>query len=100
MIRGTTPTHIFETDLSTENLKNIQIVYVQGRKIVVEKRYRDCTLDGKKITIRLSQEETLLFDSSQSVEVQLRVLTNGGDALASRIMRVHCRECLSDEVLV
>ena len=99
MIRGTTPTHIFSLPVSAETIKTIRVVYAQNDVIKLTKKNEDCTMSGNSVTIKLTQEDTFLFDDDACVDVQVRVLTNSGDALASRVMRIHCEECLSDEVL-
>ena len=99
MIRGTTPTHIFTLPFGIETIKTIQIIYAQSGAEKLTKSNEDCMLDGNTVTVKLTQEDTFLFDDGVCVEVQVRVLTNGGDALASRVMRVRCEECLSCEVL-
>lgn len=99
MIRGTTPTHIFTLPFGIETIKTIQIIYAQNGAEKLTKSNADCTLEGNTVKIRLTQEDTFKFADDVCVEVQVRVLTTGGDALASRVMRVRCHDCLSDEVL-
>lgn len=99
MIRGTTPTHVFTLPIDVNTLEKIRVIYSQNGREIVTKTEGDCQLDGNKITVKLSQRETLGMKSTANVEIQLRVLTNGGDALASQIMSVTPVRCLSDEVL-
>lgn len=99
MIKGTTPQHIFSLPFSTEMVKTIQITYAQHDVIKLIKGTEDCVFDGNTVSTRLSQEDTFLFEEGVCVEVQVRVLTNGDDALASNVIRVRCAECLSKDVL-
>lgn len=99
MIRGTTPTHIFTLPIEAELIKCAQVIYTQDGGAKLTKDINDCALDGKTLTVRLSQEDTLFFACDRCVRIQVRVLTQAGDALASHVMRVRCEECLSDEVL-
>lgn len=100
MIKGTTPTHIFTLPFDvTENVKEVEIAYAQGNQTKVKKSIADCTMEGRNITTKLTQAETLLFKDGECIEVQIRVLTNAGEVLGSRVMRVHCEKCLTDEVL-
>ena len=99
MIKGTTPTHEFMLPFDTDVIQAIQIIYAQNGETVMTKDKNDCTFDGNKVSVKLKQEETFLFAEDACVEIQVRVLTPAGDALASHVMRVHCDECLSDEVL-
>ena len=99
MIRGTTPTHVFRLPVSADTVKAVRIVYAQNNAVKLQKCNEDCTMEGNTVTCKLSQEDTFLFADGECILVQVRVLTNEGEALASRVMRVHCEECLSDEVL-
>ena len=99
MIKGTTPTHTFTLPFETAMIKSIQITYAQNDAVKLTKGNADCTFEGNTVSVRLTQEDTLLFAEKACVEVQVRVLTIGGDALASNIMRVRCHECLSEDVL-
>jgi hypothetical protein len=99
MIRGTTPTHNFVLPIETEMVQAIQIIYAQKGETVLTKGKGDCTFDGNSVSVKLTQQETFMFSEDEYVEIQIRVLTPAGDALASHIMRVHCDECLSNEVL-
>lgn len=75
MICGTTPTHIFKIPFDTSQLKEIRISYAQDDEVIVEKTTSDCAFEGNKITVTLSQEDTLQFDHRKAVELQMKVLT-------------------------
>jgi hypothetical protein len=96
---GTTPTHIFTLPFNAEMVENVEIVYHQFGKNVLVKDIEDCEMSGNEISVTLTQEETFLFDGSANVEIQLRVVTQNDEALASDIIRVPCYKCLSNEVL-
>lgn len=100
MVRGTTPTHTYTLPFDTSIIKVVEITYAQLDAVIVKKTTDDCTLDGNTVTVRLTQEDTLQFDHRQNVQIQLRVLTKAGDALASEIRRVSVQQCLGNEVLV
>lgn len=72
--RGTTPTHTFELPFDTSLIKDITISYVQREVILFKKRIGDCTFKDNVITLDLSQEETLKFDKSLLLKIQLKVL--------------------------
>ena len=99
MIRGTTPTHTFNIPFDTSMVKEVKILYAQDDVKILEKKNGDCTLAGQSISVTLSQEDTFLFDSKKPVEIQIRVLTLGGDALASIPEKVGVSKCLDSEVL-
>jgi hypothetical protein len=99
MIRGTTPTHVFQLPFETKLLKEVRISYAQDNKIVMEKKTEDCKMEGDTISVTLSQEETLLFSHGSVVELQLKVSTEAGNCLATPIIRKHIDEILNQEVL-
>ena len=53
----------------------------------------------KRISLTLTQDETLLFENGISVDIQIRVLMHDGNVLASKIRRVACERCLCEEVM-
>ena len=100
MFKGTTPTHIFNVGFDTSLIKEVKITYSQRDKEILVKRTEDCEIFQGKITTRLSQEDTFLFESNTITTIQVRVLTTGGDALISELIMVSVGKCLDDEVLV
>lgn len=103
MYRATTPVHTFTLPSETSFYKEIQVMYKQGRKKIV-KHYQNnelpegMTLDGKNVIIRLTQEETLKFDKGK-VNVQIRVMTNADDVMASQKFSIDLDDCYSEDVL-
>ena len=100
MTQGTTPTHVFTLPFSTELIKSARVTYAQKRAVVLIKEDEELIMDGESISVRLTQADTLRFRPDDEVEIQLRILTTAGDALASDIERVSVRRCLDREVLV
>lgn len=99
MRRGTTPTHFFTLPFETDNLSKIRIVYSQNANPIVVKETEDCVMEGNTVTLTLKQEDTLLFDATKFVNIQVRVLTKGNDSLVSNIVSKAVGECLDNEVL-
>ncbi len=99
MIRGTTPTHIFTIPFETELIADLRIIYAQNGEEKIVKKLADCTVDGQTITVTLSQEDTFKFDCSKKVQLQIRVLTYGDEALSTDVMLITVEQCLNDEVL-
>ena len=93
MFRYTTPTHEFITDINPEAWDSFIISYSQAGKIVLEKTEQDdYTIEDKTddpvapgyyLTIKLSQEETALFNPVDSVYIQIRCKYDTGDTFAS-----------------
>lgn len=98
MKQGTTPTHIFELPFETSLIAKVRVLYRQDGKVKLRKEHEECSLNGNTISIRLTQEETLMFDCTSPVEIQLRVITLGGDSLVSDKRLVSNEECFEREV--
>jgi hypothetical protein len=96
---GTTPKHEFTLPFNVDIIQEFKVTYAQNGKIVLEKALADCEAEGNVISLTLTQEETFLFDGGVNVELQARVLTMGGDALASDIRIITAEKCLDTEVL-
>ena len=99
MYRGTTPTHTFDMPFDTSIISKVRIVYAQDSVPIIVKETEDCTFAGTVISVKLSQVDTLALDCSKFVNIQIRVLTMGNDALTSDVIRKSVGECLDDEVL-
>ena len=96
---GATPRHTFTVPFKTDLIKELKITYAQNKKTVLEKYLADCEVEENSVSYSLTQEETFLFDSNTMVEVQVRVLTMGGDAMTSNIHTIRAERCLDREVL-
>lgn len=96
---GTTPRHTFTFPFDTSLIEELKITYAQNKKTVFEKYLADCDVEANSVSYTLTQQETFLFAEGVNVEVQARVLTTAGDALASDIRIVTADRCLDREVL-
>ena len=100
MIRGTTPTHIFNIPLAASEIKEIKITYSQNGSVVLSKKKGDCEIIDNVVTVTLSQEDTFKFNSAMHVKIQMRVMTNTGCVMGSKTMTVSVDDCLDSEVLI
>lgn len=99
MRRGTTPTHTFTLPFAADNVSDALIVYAQSDEEILRKTVSQCNMEGNTLSVDLTQEETFLFDCGKKVQIQVRVLTTVGKALASNIITTDVAKCLSNEVL-
>jgi len=100
MIRkGTTPTQSFVLPFDSSKITAVKITYKQGNDIVLEKRLSDCSIEPDRITVRLSQEDTFKFVNAKPLQIQLRVVTIGGDALATKVYQEQVEQSLDEEVI-
>lgn len=100
MKRGTTPTHTFTLPFDVSLVAKARILYSQNGAPVLTKEGSDITMVDNTLSVKLSQEETFKFDYNKYVEIQVRVLTQTGEVLASNIVPVSVGQCLEEEVLV
>ena len=98
MRRGTTPTHTFTLPFDAEKVSGLSITYVQAGSKVLRKTETDVTIAGNTVTLKLTQAETLKFDTREMVEIQLKIRV-GTDVLVSDIWRVASLRCLDEEEL-
>ena len=99
MIRGTTPTHIFTLPFDVSMVQKIRIIYAQNGTVKLTKTEADCTLEGNTVQVKLTQEDTLAFVAQSAAEIQVRVLTPAGDALASEPRWIGVNRLLENEVI-
>lgn len=101
MIRGTTPTLEFTFPFDTSLIAEMYITITQNGVIVLEKTLSDCKCSGKSASLTLTQEDTLRLEQKlyPKNEMQIRVRTTAGEALASDIMDIHIGRILKEGVI-
>ena len=111
LYRATTPTHTFVFDDNPETaFKTILVSYEQNGAIILEKGKEDMVFGAETdekggpvytASVTLSQREVNLFTANkkQPVYLQIRALTNDGDAKISEIFQFEVQRALNDEVL-
>ncbi len=101
MIRGTTPTLEFTLPFDTSLIAEMYITLTQNGTTTMEKTLSDCNCSGTSVSLTLTQEDTLgLRQQPRSQgEMQIRVRTTAGEALASDIMSVYIGKILKDGVI-
>lgn len=99
MIRGTTPTLEFTIPFDTSELAEAFVTLSQNDTIIIDKALDDCKCDARKLSVRLSQEEMLKLSCDCTTDIQVRVRTKAGDALASDIFKESTDKILKDGVI-
>lgn len=99
MYRLTTPTHRFTFPIDPQTCEIIRITYAQNDKILITKEKPDLSINDNTVTVTLTQEETKIFSSRSTVQVQVRALTFEGKALASPTFTREVGEVLDDGIL-
>ena len=99
MIRGTTPTLEFVLPMDTGQLAEVFVTVSQDGSVVIDKQMKDLDLNGNKLSVRLTQEETLKLKSGCMAEIQIRARAVAGEAIASNIISVSAGRILKDGVI-
>lgn len=106
MFRLTTPTHRFIMDIDPTEWTKFIITYSQHDTIVLEKTDADdheiTVLEPDKIyalDVKLSQEETALFNPKERAYVQIRCQYESGDTFASRRLCFKIDNVTNDTIL-
>ena len=101
MIRGTTPTLEFTLPFDTSLIAEMYITLTQNGTTMLEKTLSDCNCSGTSVSLTLTQEDTLGLQQQPRLqaEIQIRVRTTSGEALASDIMRVYVGRILKEGVI-
>lgn len=108
MIRGTTPTLIFETDIrdTASEIKECQMV-IKSESVTIVKNKIDMEFKDNLIMCTLSETETAMFKQNgegiirvpkpEPVFVQLKATLNNGTVCASRILKSTINAILQEE---
>lgn len=99
IIRGTTPTLEFVLPFDTDNLAEAFVTISQNNVTLVDKPLTACQCKDNKLTVTLTQDETLKLDCNCISEIQIRAKTAGGEAIASNIIRASTGRILKDGVI-
>jgi hypothetical protein len=98
MYRGTTPTLVFRIPYAAALVQGGYVTLAQLGAVQLEKAIgsEGVTLEDERITVTLTQAETLALSTAAQVRIQLRLLLTGGTAVASNIMHVQVEEILKE----
>lgn len=99
MIRGTTPTLEFIIPFDTGQLAEAFVTLSQNEVVVIDKALEECQCDANKLSVLLTQEETLKLQCDCMTEIQIRAKTLEGEAIASQIIKVNTERILKDGVI-
>ena len=101
MIRGTTPTLEFTLPFDTSLIAKMYITITQNGIATLEKTLSDCKCSGTSVSLTLTQEDTLRLQQKpySDGEMQIRVRTIAGEALASNIMSISVGRILKEGVI-
>lgn len=103
IIRGTTPTITvnIRSNIDLTSVSAIWVYIYQQGSIVINKELSQVTINPttKKITIILSQEDTLALRANTGALFQIRLLLNDNIALATPAVNVLIKEVYKDGII-
>lgn len=99
IIRGTTPTNIFNVNVDLTDAEDIIISYAQKGNVVINKTISDIDVTEDALSTTLTQTETLKLDAAYDVDIQIRALFDDGTAIASDIITVDVGKILYEGVI-
>lgn len=99
MKRGTTPQLQFILPFDVSEVQTGFITMVQSGKEIAEKSWDECSKHDKCVIATLNQEETMNLKDGLYAEIQVRVKTKSGLALASDIFKLPVDRILKEGVI-
>ena len=105
LFQGSTPTLEFTTNSPLTDIKQIYITFTQLGQVILEydssnHKYAFEYVQGDiKINLTLTEQDTFLFSPKYDINVQLRIVYNGGAVVASEISTLHMHPALKQEAL-
>lgn len=99
MRRGTTPTHIFETDIDLTAAEEIYLTYRQDTCNILELTMDRMEVTPEQIQVSLTQAETLMFKANKPVYIQMRVKFADESAIASDVINTTTQQILKEGLI-
>ena len=105
MYRLTTPTHRFLMSINPAEWTKFIITYSQHDAIILEKTEADphdievLDMEDYALSIKLSQEETSLFNPNEIAHVQIRCQYESGDTFASEKLVFKINDVINDTII-
>lgn len=96
MRQGTTPT--IQITVNYIDLADMEHIYVVFEQNGLKKSMSDLKIENNVISVILTQEETLSFKNG-NCNIQLRMITYDGIAMASPIKTINVYSVLNKEVI-
>ena len=97
--KGCTAKNTFTVPFEQDDVEVLYITYQQKDKTVLEKTLEDCTFGDGEIYINISQEDSLKFESSIVVRIQIRARLKNNTTIKSNIVTTDVDRVLKDGVI-
>ena len=99
VIRGTTPTFHYTFKFATDFIKDLRWSFRQEGETLVDKKLEDVIMSDNKVSVKLTQEETLKFMAGVDLEIKMRILTTEGDVISTKPTVEKVEETYNEEIL-
>lgn len=99
MRRGSTPVNRFEQPLTKDKVQALSVTYVQDGAVVLKKKLNDVEVQDYKVVVNLDQEDTLKFDDTKQVKIQLKIKDIFNKMHISNVMYKTVGEVLDEDVM-
>ena len=99
LIPGATATGSFKLPVDASIIQSLTIDYAQEGQFRFSKTEKDCSLNGTSGTVKLTQEDTLKFVDGRAAQVQIVLVTMGGEVIPSKPISFSVGTRLNREVL-
>lgn len=97
--RGCTVQNSFAIPYKASEVAVVWVTYVQSGDIVIDKITADCIISDSKVTLGLSQEETLKLKPWAKIQIQIRIRLHDGRATKSNIIETTTDRVLKEMVI-
>ena len=106
MYRGSTPKFTFPVTFPVDSLSDFVLTFEQGDKIILRKTLDDCEVyteidprtkkPRNTISIRLTVDESMMFEPARQLHIQLRALMEDGIQLVTKELTTYVYDTLYD----
>ena len=97
--KGCTCKNTFSIPFIESQIKDIIITYKQGDAIILEKKKNDCTFNDCSVSVDLTQEESMKFDETKIIRMQIKIKTDKDIVIKSNIMETYTDELFNKVVM-
>lgn len=103
MYIGTTPKFTFPVTFPVNELSDFVLTFSQGADVVLEKTLKDCDVETQfgpcnkpqnVISVRLTVEESFMFEPARQLHIQLRALLEDGKQLVTKELTTYVYDSL------
>ena len=103
IIRGTTPTIVItiKNEMDLTLVQEVWVYIPQQKKVKIDKKIDDVTIDAEhnKITVKLSQNDTINLKANQDTLFQIRMLLDDDTAIATIAENISVEEIYKEGVI-